>query len=278
MVPSALTTSPAVVDVVVKLALGVSGLIGCGVACLAVAFALRAAIAGRAREQRDGAQPPGETTRASPEHAMVCAETARRPVSARLAAGAEHSGRPTVSTADAPRRIGAITTFAATLESSRRLTVAEEIVALRLARLPAGAWIVERHVLVGARRVPFLVVGIGGVFVVRATDGAWTIDDIDALACAGEALGRQLPDYGGAVHAAICLAFDQVTPRKWHGGVEQRGRGGWVLGIDSLEPWLYRQCVEYGIGGEDLRRLDAAALPRWERRSTRRLPDRRHTG
>ena len=30
----------------------------------------------------------------------------------------------------------------------------------------------------------------------------------------------QLPDYHGTVHAGVCLAYDEMAPRSWHGGAE----------------------------------------------------------
>jgi hypothetical protein len=72
------------------------------------------------------------------------------------------------------------------------------------------------------------------------------------------------------VAAVVCLAFDRAEPRIWHGGAEHDGRGGWVLGIDQLLPWLSGWTPE--LGDEDLVRLRAAAGPHWRRRATARLP------
>ena len=168
--------------------------------------------------------------------------------------------------------------LAATLDRNRRLRAAEQRVADELAELPAECWMVERYVLVGAQRLPFLIVGSGGLFALAATDGAWTMRDIDVLCRVGEQLLGQLPDYHGPVHAAVCLAFDEMAPRNWHGGTDIVGRGGWVLGIDWLKAWLSSHAPHGELGVEQLRRLDAAAGPRWERRVTARLPAGRNVG
>ncbi len=64
--------------------------------------------------------------------------------------------------------------LARTLDVSRRLLVAEESVALALAGLPVAAWLVERNVLVGALRIPFLALGATGVFAICPRGGPCT--------------------------------------------------------------------------------------------------------
>ena len=125
-----------------------------------------------------------------------------------------------------------------TLERARRLRAAEERVAAELATLPDGFWLVERYVLVGARRIPFLVAGATGVFVMCASDGAWTLHDLHVLSDAAGDVHAQLPGYAGPVRAAVCLAHDEMAPRSWFGGERQQGRGGWVVGLDWLKKAL----------------------------------------
>jgi hypothetical protein len=169
-------------------------------------------------------------------------------------------------------RSGTIAPLGRVLERSRRLREAEERVARELGSLPDGLWLVERYVLVGPRRVPFLVAGATGVFVICASDGAWTLHDLDALSRLAREVQQQLPGYDGAVHAAVCLAFDAMAPRTWFGGEEQRGRGGWVLGVDRLQQWIVSFGPKHGLPAGDIRRLDEASGPIWDRRSTARLP------
>ena len=168
--------------------------------------------------------------------------------------------------------------LARTLDRARRLRAAEERVAGELESLPAGFWLVERYVLVRARRIPFVVTGATGVFVICATDGAWTPDDLHVLSDAAAEVRSQLPGYDGRVHAAVCMAFDEMEPRSWYGGEEHRGRGGWVMGIDWLKKWMFSFGPEHGLLNGDVRGLDEASGPFWHRRSRARLPESRNLG
>jgi hypothetical protein len=165
-----------------------------------------------------------------------------------------------------------------TLDESRRLQAAEESVASALAALPDGLWLVERNVQLGVRRIPFLVIGVSGIFVICSTDGAWTLHDLQVLSKLGDDVRLQLPEFDGPVHAAVCLAFDEMKPRAWFGGQGELGRGGWVLGLDWLRSWMFSFAPEYGLSRGDLRRLDEASGPFWDRRSTARLPATRNVG
>jgi hypothetical protein len=165
-----------------------------------------------------------------------------------------------------------------TLDESRRLRAAEACVAGELAALPERFWLVERNVQLGAHRIPFLAIGASGIFVICATDGAWTLHDLHVLSDLGEQLRRQLPGYDGPVHAAVCLAFDEMKPRSWFGGQGERGRGGWVLGQDWLRTWMLSVGPEHGLPSGDIRRLDQASGPFWDRRSTARLSPTRNAG
>ncbi|MHB1567756.1 MAG: hypothetical protein ACYC0H_01005 [Solirubrobacteraceae bacterium] len=57
------------------------------------------------------------------------------------------------------------------LDNSRRLAACEAKVAPVLDALPADRWLVERYVLIGSHRVPFLILGETGVFVLWAMAG-----------------------------------------------------------------------------------------------------------
>jgi hypothetical protein len=158
------------------------------------------------------------------------------------------------------------------LDKSRRLNVGDDRVAGELGALPRGLWLVERGVVIDGRRIPFLVMGATGVFLVCPSDGAWTLHDLHVMAELGEEVHRRLPGYDGEPHAAVCLAFDAMKPREWFGGQRLRGRGGWVLGADWLQRWIIAFGPEHGLRSGDIRRLDEASGPLWERRSTARLP------
>ncbi len=168
--------------------------------------------------------------------------------------------------------------LAGTLDESRRLRAAEARVADELAGLPDGLWLVERDVLVGVRRIPFLVLGATGVFAICATDGAWTLEDLRVMSELGGDVHAQLPGYDGPVHGLVCLAFDDMKPRAWFGGEPQRGRGGWVLGVAWLQAWMFGFGHEHGLRNGDVRQLDEASGPFWNRRSSARLPATRSFG
>lgn len=111
-----------------------------------------------------------------------------------------------------------------------------------------------------------------------ATDGPWTLHDLDVLPEVGDDVRRQLPGNEGPVHAAACLAFDEMKPRAWFGGQGERGHGGWVFGLDWLRRWMFSFGPEHGLRNGDIRRLDEASCPFWDRRSTARLPATRNVG
>ena len=128
-------------------------------------------------------------------------------------------------------------------------------------RFPNGFWLVERNVGVDGRRIPFLVIGATGVFLICASDGAWTLDDLHVMSELGDQVGKRMPGYDGEPHAAVCLAFDEMKPRTWFGGEEVRGHGGWVLGVDWLQRWIFGFGPEYGLRNGDVRALDEAVRP-----------------
>jgi hypothetical protein len=85
--------------------------------------------------------------------------------------------------------------LARTLDGGRRMLAAEERVGATLARLPVGLWLIERNVLVGARRIPFVALGATGVFAICPSDGAWNADDFAVMSDLAGHLARQLPGY-----------------------------------------------------------------------------------
>lgn len=174
-----------------------------------------------------------------------------------------------------PRGLDAVEALGRVFDRSRRLLVAEHAVARELAKGPARDWMIERAVVIGIHRVPFVVLGPAGVFVICATDGAWTQHDLDALWSAGDTLRGQLPGYDGPVHAVVCLAFDQQPPRAWRFAATG-WRDGWLVGLDDLWPWMDAWPGDEGVNADDVRRLDFASGPRWDRAGATRLT--RHVG
>jgi hypothetical protein len=217
----------------------------------------------RARPQADGERPgTGPATRTP-------------------APAASHEGdlasEPCEPIAEAPEpelarlRPGTLAPLARALDKGRRLGAAEARIASELAALPDGFWLVERNVGVDGRRIPFLVIGATGVFLICASDGAWTLDDLHVMSELGDQVGKRMPGYDGEPHAAVCLAFDGMKPRTWFGGEELRGHGGWVLGVDWLHSWIFGFGPEHGLRNGDVRALNEASGPFWDRRSTARL-------
>ena len=168
--------------------------------------------------------------------------------------------------------------LARTLDDSRRLLAAEERVAAALTELPNSFWLVERNVFVGSRRIPFLALGATGVFALSPSDGQWTVEDLADWSDVAARLGAQLPGYAGPVLGAVCLAFDDLAPRTWHGAGELQGRGGWLLGLEWLLPWLFSFEPDDGLRRGDVRRLDEISGPSWNRCRTPRLPAARNHG
>jgi hypothetical protein len=77
-----------------------------------------------------------------------------------------------------------------TLDESRRLHAAENRVADELAALPEASWLIERNLHIGARHIPFLVIGATGVFAIAPTDGAWNLRDLRVLSELGDHVRR----------------------------------------------------------------------------------------
>ena len=179
-----------------------------------------------------------------------------------------------------PRRLSeeCLAPLGRTLDVSRRLRVAEESVALVLAGLPVEAWLVERNVLVGALRIPFLALGASGVFAICPTGGSCSPDELVLIDEAAERVREQLPGYEGRVYGAACLLLEDLEPRRWFGGEAQSGRGAWQLSLDWLLPWMFSFGPEHGLRNGDIYRLDEASGPSLNRCRTPRLPATPHRG
>ncbi|RKQ90814.1 hypothetical protein C8N24_0629 [Solirubrobacter pauli] len=172
-------------------------------------------------------------------------------------------------------QLGSTARLAKLLDRSRRLAAAEAHVGREFELIQRSGWMVERNVVTGAHRVPFVVLGPGGLFAICATDGAWTMQDLAALAAAGGELRATLPDYRGPVTAVVCIAFDDAEPRSWH---SPSVGGGWVVGVERLREWLHACRCEDGFSREDIASLHSAAGPHWQRHSILRLPPVQNVG
>jgi hypothetical protein len=141
-------------------------LLGIGMLLLWTAHMVRAFTA-RGR-RRASAPTPTARTRA---HSGLRREPTATPAAARTrppgTSGAERAERtPGRRLAESPVPLARV------IDRSRRLNVAEDRVATDLAALPGESWLVERGVLVDGGRIPFLVIGPSGLFVLCASDGA----------------------------------------------------------------------------------------------------------
>lgn len=149
------------------------------------------------------------------------------------------------------------------LDNSRRLAASEAKVAPLLATLPADRWFVERYVLIGSHRVPFLLVGETGVFVLWAMAGPLQWRDLSFFDEIGRRVETALPGYTGTVQAGVCRVSEPgIEPRWWCRAGEP---GAWIIGLSSLIPWLEHFGTEHGLGVKDLELLRALAGPRWGR-------------
>src|SRR5205823_194077 len=134
-----------------------------------------------------------------------------------------------------------------------------------------------RHVALGGHRIPFLIAGETGVFVLWAVDRGPGWDDLAYVNDAAALIKLLLPGYRGDVQPGLCRAFQPTNPRWWY---RPGSTGGaWVLGVNSLQHWLAHFGTQHGLSPADLRRLNQLAGPHWQRRSTgRSLPPTPNVG
>ena len=161
--------------------------------------------------------------------------------------------------------------LAQNLDTSHRLGVAEARVAETLAGLPSDRWLVERYVLIGGHRIPFLALGETGVFVICALTGPPAWDELRLPAqVAEQQVMPMLPGYTGAMRVGQCraLAPPGIEPRWWCRPGEP---GAWVMGLEWLIPWIKHFGPGHGLGVTDLKRLRQLANPK--PRPVTRIPD-----
>jgi hypothetical protein len=151
--------------------------------------------------------------------------------------------------------------LAHSLDTSHRLGVAEARVADTLAALPSDQWVVERYALIAGHRIPFLVLGETGVFVICALTGPVAWDELRLAAqVAEEHVMPELPGYTGPMRVGLCraLAPPGIEPRWWCRPGEP---GAWVMGLDWLIRWIEHFDRGHGLGITDLNRLRELASP-----------------
>lgn len=149
------------------------------------------------------------------------------------------------------------------LDNSRRLAACEAKVAPVLDTLPADRWLVERYVLIASHRVPFLILGETGVFVLWAMAGPLQWRDLSFFDEIARYVENALPGYAETVQPGVCRVSDpHQNPRWWCRPGEP---GAWIIGLDWLIPWLDHFGTENGLGVKDVERLRELAGPRWGR-------------
>jgi len=152
--------------------------------------------------------------------------------------------------------------LAQNLDTSHRLQVAEARVAETLAALPSDRWLIERYALIAGHRIPFLVLGETGVFVICALTGPPAWDELRLPAQVAEQhVMPRLPGYTGLMRVGLCraLASPGIEPRWWCRPGEP---GAWVMGLEWLIGWIEHFGPGHGLGVTDLKRLRELANPK----------------
>jgi hypothetical protein len=152
------------------------------------------------------------------------------------------------------------------VDRSRRLAIFEDRVAAVLARLPRDHWTIDRYVLIGGARIPFLVLGPTGVFTIWPVDGAHGHTDPSLFNGYADVIKRLLPGYTGAIGVAITQAPHPDAKPEWSYSVPANA-GVWVVGANWLIWWLEHFKGGHALGAEDVRRFNELAGPHWERRA-----------
>ncbi len=119
----------------------------------------------------------------------------------------------------------------------------------QLQSLDSFAWHIERDVSIGSVPIPLLVFGPSGVFLLQATRGFWTEEDVSLMCGAARVLGGVLRDYQDPVRPAIIVLNDDREERQHFSGA---GEGPcWILGDARLVQWLHRYR-DHGLSETDI--------------------------
>jgi len=152
--------------------------------------------------------------------------------------------------------------LARSLDTSHRLAIAEARVAKTLSTLPSDRWLLERYAVIAGHRIPFLVLGETGVFIICALTGPPAWDELRLPADVAEQhIMPALPGYTGAMRVGLCraLATSGIEPRWWCRPGEP---GAWMMGLESLIAWIEHFGTDHGLGITDLKRLRELATPK----------------
>lgn len=123
----------------------------------------------------------------------------------------------------------------------------DEILSQQLACLDRGAWHAACWGSVSGHAV-FLLLGPTGVFLLRASNGDWTVRQIDLLAEVASRIEREMSGYRDPVRVMIVPIGELQEPRVWF---TASGASAWVT--SSL--WLAWQLEHFEDRGVEARHL-----------------------
>ena len=203
-----------------------------------------------------------------PDQAAADGQVGSEPVIAKPATASEHPAAERLA-ARPPANPGArcspetFELLGEHLDGSRRMAVVEDRLAPVLGALPRDRWLVERYVLIAGHRIPFLVLGETGVFALWALGGQPRWTDIPVVGRVADELTSALPGYTGTVAVGICRSLSPDIKTRWWCRSDEPG--AWVMGLNSVIPWLEHFGPEHGLGVEDIQRVRELAGPHWGR-------------
>lgn len=141
----------------------------------------------------------------------------------------------------------------------------------KLAGLDGFAWHIERDLRICSVPIPFVLLGPRGLFLLQASSGQWTAEDIDLMSRAARTLAGTLADYPDTAHPAIVMLNDDQPPRQHFTAA---GEGPcWILGDCRLSGWLDHFC-DHGLSEADIAVLRDHADPAHIRERPRLLVPR----
>jgi hypothetical protein len=128
----------------------------------------------------------------------------------------------------------------------------------RLSGLRTEHWYVVRDLSICSVRIPLVLFGATGVFLLQGSRGYWTNWDIVDMVRSAETLRAALIDYPSRVHCAIVVLEDRFEHRQHFAST---GEGPcWIVCDEMVIHWLYR-FSDHGLSEADVAFLRAWAAP-----------------
>jgi hypothetical protein len=153
----------------------------------------------------------------------------------------------------------------------QRTRVINDALERQLGALDGFSWHIERDVSIASVTIPLIVFGPSGLFLLQASRGYWTDEDVALMADAARTLGAVLSDYPDPVRPAIVVLGESSEERHHFTG---KGYGPCcVVGDGRLLQWLHR-WDDHGFSEADIALLRDEADPAQIRESPRRLVPR----